>query len=181
MVEKIFRDSERKRGREECRLRTIRIMKDTKIDDLLVRRAVGSDAGAAAEVWLRSYAAALPDVRRAHTDDEVRAWFRSCSSPTGRPGWRRPGLGRRRDGPGRRGARPALRRPAWRGRGVGDRLVDLAKRRSPAGLELWTFQVNAPARRFYERHGFVAAEHTDGSRNEEREPDVRYAWRPEAT
>jgi hypothetical protein len=35
-----------------------------------------------------------------------------------------------------------------------------------------------PARRFYERHGFVAVEHTDGAGNEEREPDVRFLWRP---
>ena len=68
--------------------------------------------------------------------------------------------------------------PDWRGRGIGDRFVALAKVLSPTGLTLWTFQVNHPAHRFYERHGFVAAERTDGSGNEEREPDVRYVWRP---
>jgi GNAT superfamily N-acetyltransferase len=54
----------------------------------------------------------------------------------------------------------------------------VAKEQRPAGLELWTFQVNESARRFYERHGFTEVEHTDGAGNEEREPDVRYAWRP---
>jgi GNAT superfamily N-acetyltransferase len=68
--------------------------------------------------------------------------------------------------------------PDWRGRGIGDRFVTLAKEHSPRGLTLWTFQVNKPAHRFYERHGFVEAERTDGSGNEEREPDVRYVWRP---
>jgi GNAT superfamily N-acetyltransferase len=68
--------------------------------------------------------------------------------------------------------------PEWRGRGVGDRFVELAKQRQPAGLQLWTFQVNEPAQRFYERHGFVAVERTDGATNEEREPDVRYVWQP---
>jgi ribosomal protein S18 acetylase RimI-like enzyme len=48
----------------------------------------------------------------------------------------------------------------------------------PHGLWLWTFQTNTGARRFYERHGFVAVDETDGSANEERAPDVRYAWRP---
>jgi GNAT superfamily N-acetyltransferase len=67
---------------------------------------------------------------------------------------------------------------APRGRGIGDRFVTLAKERRPAGLSLWTFQVNTPARRFYERHGFTAAQWTDGARNEEREPDVRYVWQP---
>lgn len=69
--------------------------------------------------------------------------------------------------------------PPWRGHGIGDRFVALAKQRRPAGLELWTFQLNGPAQRFYERHGFVAVERTDGSGNEEHEPDIRYVWRPE--
>ncbi len=69
--------------------------------------------------------------------------------------------------------------PAWQGQGIGDRLVHLAKQQRPAGLALWTFQVNESARHFYERRGFVAAECTDGHRNEEREPDIRYVWRPE--
>jgi hypothetical protein len=34
------------------------------------------------------------------------------------------------------------------------------------------------ARRFYERHGFVSVERTDGLHNEEREPDISYVWRP---
>ena len=68
--------------------------------------------------------------------------------------------------------------PDWRGRGLGDRFVALAKEGGPGGLDLWTFLVNKPAHRFYERHGFVAVEHTDGSGNEEREPDLRYVWRP---
>jgi hypothetical protein len=42
---------------------------------------------------------------------------------------------------------------------------------------LWTFQKNVAARRFYEDRGFQAVEETDGSRNEEREPDVHYVWR----
>jgi len=67
--------------------------------------------------------------------------------------------------------------PAHTGRGIGSRLIDLAKVRQPTGLQLWTFQVNSGARRFYERHGFRAIEMTDGAGNEERQPDVRYAWR----
>ncbi|MFC5418861.1 GNAT family N-acetyltransferase [Bosea eneae] len=66
--------------------------------------------------------------------------------------------------------------PAYQGQGVGSALLDVAQRRC-SELNLWTFQRNAIARRFYERHGFMAAELTDGSRNEEREPDIRYIWR----
>ena len=46
----------------------------------------------------------------------------------------------------------------------------------PEASSLWTFQVNARARRFYERNGFVAVEFTEGSGNQERQPDVRYEW-----
>ena len=65
---------------------------------------------------------------------------------------------RRLDGP---------RRAAWRARLV-DQLTStrrgrrgwgavrpLAEQRHPLGLQLWTFEVNEPAQRFYERHGFV--------------------------
>jgi len=60
--------------------------------------------------------------------------------------------------------------------GVGRALIKIAQAASPV-LMLWTFQRNAPARRFYATHGFVAIRETDGSRNEEREPDVLYRWR----
>ncbi len=65
--------------------------------------------------------------------------------------------------------------PGQQGRGIGSRLIALAKAASPV-LQLWTFQRNAGARRFYEHHGFVAVETRDGSDNEEQEPDIRYRW-----
>ncbi|MFE1903041.1 GNAT family N-acetyltransferase [Streptomyces gardneri] len=152
------------------------------IDDSLVRRAVDSDAAAVADVWLRAFAAALPDVRRAHTDDQVRSWFREVVVPS-RETWVATVDGSVvgmmvLDG---EDLDQLYLDPVRQGQGIGSRLVDLAKRRRPAGLALWTFQVNEPARRFYERHGFIAAESTDGHRNEEREPDIRYVWRPSRT
>ena len=68
--------------------------------------------------------------------------------------------------------------PSFQGRGIGDKLLAMAKELRPSGLTLWTFQRNARARRFYEARGFVASKFTDGSRNEEREPDVLYSWLP---
>ena len=65
--------------------------------------------------------------------------------------------------------------PSVQCRGIGTALLQVAKQRWPS-LSLWTFQRNTNARRFYERHGFVLVEETDGSGNEEKEPDVRYAW-----
>ena len=69
-------------------------------------------------------------------------------------------------------------RPSWTGRGIGTKLLEVAKRCRLEGLQLWTFQSNRRAHRFYERHGFVPAERTDGSGNQEQAPDVRYVWRP---
>ncbi|WP_030858771.1 GNAT family N-acetyltransferase [Streptomyces sp. NRRL S-37] len=144
-----------------------------------LRRALPSDAGAAAGVWLRSFAAALPGVVRPRSDDEVRDHFRHVLIPV-RETWVAEAGG------GVAGVMvldgeeldQLYLAPEWRGHGIGDRFVALAKERSPNGLALWTFQVNAPAHRFYERHGFAPVERTDGSGNEEREPDVRYVWRP---
>nr|WP_249811378.1 GNAT family N-acetyltransferase [Bradyrhizobium sp. 149] len=65
--------------------------------------------------------------------------------------------------------------PAVQGGGVGTELLDFAKHACER-LELWTFQRNARARRFYQARGFTLIEQTDGARNEEKEPDVRYLW-----
>ncbi|MFD5471329.1 GNAT family N-acetyltransferase [Streptomyces sp. NPDC127105] len=146
-----------------------------------LRRARDTDALAVADVWLRSFAAALPSVVRPHSDDAVRAWFRDVVVPR-QETWVA-------DAGGDAGIvglmvlgddvlEQLYLAPDRRGHGLGDRFVALAKERGPRGLSLWTFQVNWPAHRFYERHGFVAAECTDGSGNEEREPDVRYVWKP---
>jgi putative acetyltransferase len=59
--------------------------------------------------------------------------------------------------------------------GLGSALLEVAKAASPR-LHLWTFQRNLPARRFYEARGFVLVKETDGSDNEEREPDALYVW-----
>ncbi|WP_232534251.1 GNAT family N-acetyltransferase [Plantactinospora sp. KBS50] len=67
--------------------------------------------------------------------------------------------------------------PAFTGRGLGSHLVEFAKSRRPVGLQLWTFATNTRAQGFYLRHGFGAAEATDGSGNEEKAPDIRFVWK----
>lgn len=66
--------------------------------------------------------------------------------------------------------------PAHQNKNIGLNLLDLAKERSDSNLSLWTFQQNSGARKFYERHGFTADLTTDGRRNEEHLPDMRYIW-----
>ncbi len=67
-------------------------------------------------------------------------------------------------------------RPDRIGRGAGAQLIEAAKSIGVAALELWCFQANTRARRFYEARGFRAIRSTDGADNEERTPDVRYRW-----
>ncbi|RNL64989.1 GNAT family N-acetyltransferase [Nocardioides marmoriginsengisoli] len=66
--------------------------------------------------------------------------------------------------------------PPRQGSGIGSMLLDLIKAQRPDGFGLWVFASNASARGFYHRHGLVELEHTDGSANAERSPDVRMAW-----
>jgi GNAT superfamily N-acetyltransferase len=67
-------------------------------------------------------------------------------------------------------------RPDRIGRGAGTQLIETAKASGVAALDLWCFQANTRARRFYEARGFRAIRFTDGADNEERTPDVRYRW-----
>jgi GNAT superfamily N-acetyltransferase len=62
--------------------------------------------------------------------------------------------------------------------GIGTALLDHAKDQRPERLELWVFQMNTGARRFYERHGFRLVRLTDGVNNMEKEPDALYVWEP---
>jgi putative acetyltransferase len=61
---------------------------------------------------------------------------------------------------------------------VGHALFEHVTKLRPDGFQFRVFQRNERARRFYEAHGAVPIELTDGSANEERTPDVRYEWRP---
>jgi len=64
------------------------------------------------------------------------------------------------------------------GEGVGTALLDHVKVRRPDGFRFWVFQENTRARRFYEQRGCRLVELTDGSGNEEGEPDALYEWAP---
>ncbi|WP_147108619.1 GNAT family N-acetyltransferase [Tateyamaria sp. syn59] len=64
------------------------------------------------------------------------------------------------------------------GQGIGAQLLSRMQAATDH-LTLWTFQANTGAQRFYLRHGFAEAERTDGSRNDEGLPDIRYDWHKE--
>ena len=147
-----------------------------------IRAATPDDAQAVAEIYLAARHASVPAIPPlVRCDDEVRTWVADMLIPLHdvrvaelsgvelammalAPGW----------------LDHLYVQPELWGHGIGTAMVDEAKVLQPTGLQAWVFATNAGARRFYERHGFVAAEHTDGSANEEGAPDVRYVWTPVA-
>ena len=144
---------------------------------ILVRRAIAADASAVADVFLRSFHATYR-FPLAHTENEVREWVRDRLVPQMETWVAVEGeriLGFCTIEPGF--LEQLYVDPNHLGEGIGRMLLDHAKARQPYGLLLWTFQVNARARRFYERNGFVAVRMTDDS-NEERQPDIQYWWSP---
>jgi len=70
--------------------------------------------------------------------------------------------------------------PDGTGETAGTQLIEAAKESGVGALELWCFQANARACRFYEARGFFAIRFTDGEENEEKTPDIRYRWEPGA-
>ena len=146
---------------------------------IAIRRATESDARVAAELYVRARKAAIGAIPPSvHDEDDVRRWFASHVV-------RNTELWLAENSEGDLAGLLVLDgpwldqlyvEPSMTGRGIGSELVALAKRVRPAGLRLWTFASNLGAQRFYERHGFVAIDRTDGRDNEERAPDILYAW-----
>ncbi|GMK37060.1 hypothetical protein PCCS19_01130 [Paenibacillus sp. CCS19] len=62
----------------------------------------------------------------------------------------------------------------YQGRGIGKKLLDLAKQQSQGCLFLYTFEVNKKAQAFYERNGFTIVGR--GNANEEQLEDIKYEW-----
>lgn len=148
---------------------------------VLVRQAERQDVRATAEVYLRSRHAAVPAIPPpVHDDPDVQAWFADTVFPQQELWIAAHGSGAViglmvLDGDF---VDQLYVDPRHTGAGVGSELLAVAKSLRSEGLQLWTFQSNEGAKRFYERHGLVAVEWTDGTRNEERTPDVRYVWKP---
>jgi ribosomal protein S18 acetylase RimI-like enzyme len=150
-----------------------------RVDSATCRRADSDDVQAVADLLVRSRRAAVGAIpATVHSDAEAREWISTVVIPE-REVWlmedadSQPLAVLVLDG----GWVDQLYvEPACVSMGLGSRLIELAKSRRPTGLQLWTFVTNTGAQRFYRRHGFVMAETTDGSRNEEQAPDIRFVW-----
>ena len=143
---------------------------------LALRRLVLEDMDTAAAVHRVSFDRALPWLAGLHTPAEDRAFYRnqvfkSCdvwgaerqSKLVGIVAFRQDWIDQ------------LYVLPDAQGHGVGSDLLQVAQDAFPS-LNLWTFQRNLRARRFYEANGFVAVRETNGAANEEKEPDVLYRW-----
>jgi GNAT superfamily N-acetyltransferase len=142
----------------------------------VLRRLALADMDLAAQIHRIAFDQAMPWLVGLHTPDEDRWFYRERIFPMCQVwGWFADdvlsGMIAFRDG----WVEQLYVLPVAQGRGLGTELLDLAKGAS-GRLELWTFQRNMLARRFYEARGFMLTEETDGARNEEREPDARYLW-----
>jgi GNAT superfamily N-acetyltransferase len=143
--------------------------------EVLIRQATVADADALARVHLDSRRAA-PMPPLVHADDDVRAWLagRLVEDDV----WVAE-VGGEVVGYARFTATwldDLYVVPGHAGNGIGSALLDLVKSLRPGGFQLWVFEMNAPARAFYARHGLVERERTDGSGNEESAPDIRMEW-----
>jgi GNAT superfamily N-acetyltransferase len=143
-----------------------------------ISRALDIDASTAADIYLRSRLAAWPEMPHGiHSDEDVCAFVADVMIAQ-RETWLAWDEGRPVGLLVLDGAELdwLFVDPDAQSRGVGTALIEHAKARRPGGLVLWVFESNRRAQVFYERHGFVAVERTDGTGNEEQEPDIRYAW-----
>lgn len=147
--------------------------------NVLLRRATAEDAPRLASLLIDTRSAFMPYAPSAHSEAEVREWVATHLVPSGGVT-----VAARQDSVIAAMATERSATCSWItqmavdpllvGRGVGAMLLAHAMRTLELPIRLYTFQANVGARRFYERHGFVAIEFTDGHANEERCPDVLY-------
>jgi len=146
------------------------------MSDWRMRRLELADMDAAARVHRASFDHALPWLTGLHTPEEDRWFYRervfpACEVWGAFDGDALLGLIAFREG----WIDQLYVLPDAHGLGSGSALLQIAQK-AFARLQLWTFQRNQAARRFYERRGFALVRETDGSTNEEKEPDALYIW-----
>ena len=144
--------------------------------DIAVRRACDDESDAVAALVRLSKETAMPYLPNLHTPDEDRAFFRDrvfteCEVWVAERVGEVVGMCAFRTG----WVDQLYVHPAHQRTRIGAALLRKAKDANDR-LQLWAFQRNANALRFYESHGFRLVKTTDGRDNDEREPDVLLVW-----
>ena len=144
-----------------------------------LRAGTGLDAELVANILIRARTEFMPYAPPVHPDTEIHRWVRTQLIPGGgvivaENEGSVIGLMATSRADGISWIDQMAVMPERVGRGVGSLLLAHALEILVFPIRLFTFQANAGARRFYERHDFIAIELTDGSGNEERCPDMLY-------
>ena len=144
-----------------------------------LRPATAADAPRVADILIGTRSAFMPYAPSAHPEHDVRDWVASNLIPgggvvvaefeAGIVGTMAISIT-----DGQAWITQMAVEPELVGSGIGSVLLAFALSTLPLPIRLYTFQQNLGARRFYERHGFVAIQFTDGRGNEEHCPDVLY-------
>ena len=141
----------------------------------MLRPARADDADAVATALIESRLAFLPLAPSAHPEHEVRSWVRDHLLVSGRVVvWEEDGqvvgLLATSEESQKSWIDQLYVLPGWVGKGIGSKLLVHAHRQLVWPIQLYTFQENAGARRFHERHGYKPVEFTAGLGNEEKLP-----------
>ena len=144
--------------------------------DVVVRRARDDESDAVAALFRLSKETAMPYLPDLHTAEEDRAFvrdrvFTTCEVWVAERDGELAGMCAFREG----WVDHLYVHPGCLRTGAGAALLLKAKHANDR-LQLWAFQRNENALRFYEAQGFRLLRTTDGRDNEEGEPDALYAW-----
>ncbi|MCX8996611.1 GNAT family N-acetyltransferase [Rhizobiaceae bacterium BDR2-2] len=142
-----------------------------------IRRLTIDDMDAVADIYRRSFDQRLPWLASTGTREEDRIFFRETVFPHS-------DLWGALDN-GRIVGFAAIRDiwldhlyvlPEFQSRGVGSLLLRHCQLQN-SELQLWTFQQNCGASRFYETHGFELVRATETPESRDKEPDALYHWK----
>lgn|SRR6185437_5470477 len=145
----------------------------------VLRSATSADAPRVATLLIETRRAFMPYAPSAHSEPDLREWVASVLVPSGgvtvaEVHGRVVGVMATAHSDQGSWVTQMAVDPALVNQGIGTLLLAHAVRILALPMRLYTFQANAGARRFYERHGFVPIDFTDGQVNEEHCPDVLY-------
>ncbi len=148
-----------------------------------LRPATAADAPAVAALMIECRLALMPFAPSAHSDDETRQWVAQALIPAGGVTVATlqgdiVGVVASQVADGTGWVQQLMVDPQQVKCGIGHALLAHALQGLPRPVQLWTFQANWAARRFYERQGWRAVAFTDGAGNEDHVPDVLYRLDP---